>query len=123
MAGRPLAFLTSVPVDRVRGIGPRRVKRLTEAGIASVADLLLHVPRRYLDRSQIFDLSSVPLGEEVTVGGTVTSVRKRRISRNRTMIDAVISDGSNVLTGGLGNRALRQGRALPRPAPDEEPGH
>ncbi len=99
MAGRPLAFLTSVPVDRVRGIGPRRVKRLTEAGIASVADLLLHVPRRYLDRSQIFDLSSVPLGEEVTVGGTVTSVRKRRISRNRTMIDAVISDGSNVLTG------------------------
>jgi ATP-dependent DNA helicase RecG len=87
-----------VPTDMVKGIGPRTLKRLTEAGIASVTDLLLHVPRRYLDRSQLFDLSSVPLNEEVTVGGTVLSVRRRRISRNRTMIDAQITDGTNVLT-------------------------
>lgn len=75
------------------------MKKLAEAGIESVADLLLHVPRRYLDRSQMFDLSSVPLNEEVTVGGTVLSVRRRRISRNRTMIDADITDGTNVITG------------------------
>lgn len=98
MAGRSLAYLTGVPTDMVKGIGPRTLKRLTEAGIASVTDLLLHVPRRYLDRSQLFDLSSVPLNEEVTVGGTVLSVRRRRISRNRTMIDAQITDGTNVLT-------------------------
>lgn len=99
MAGRSLAFLSGVSTDLVKGIGPRSVKRLTDAGIASVADLLLHVPRRYLDRSQLFDLSSVPLNEEVTVGGTVLSVRKRRISKNRTMIDAQITDGTNVITG------------------------
>jgi len=98
MAGRSLAYLMGVPTDMVKGIGPRTLKRLTEAGIASVTDLLLHVPRRYLDRSQLFDLSSVPLNEEVTVGGTVLSVRRRRISRNRTMIDAQITDGTNVLT-------------------------
>ena len=98
MTGRSLAYLTGLPVDLVKGIGPRRLKQLSEAGIESVADLLLHVPRRYLDRSQLFDLSAVPLGEEVTVGGTVLSVRRRRISRNRTMIDAQISDGTNVMT-------------------------
>lgn len=87
-----------LPPDLVKGIGPRSVKRLSDAGIESVADLLLHVPRRYLDRSQLFDLSAVPLAEEVTVGGTVLSVRKRRISRNRTMIDAQITDGTNVMT-------------------------
>ena len=99
MAGRSLAFLSGVSTDLVKGIGPRSVKKLNDAGIASVADLLLHVPRRYLDRSQLFDLSAVPLNEEVTVGGTVLSVRKRRISRNRTMIDAQITDGTNVITG------------------------
>jgi ATP-dependent DNA helicase RecG len=47
----------------------------------------------------LFDLSSVPLNEEVTVGGTVLNVHKRRISRNRTMIDAEITDGTNVIKG------------------------
>ncbi len=98
MPGRPLSYLASIPTDAVKGIGPRTVKKLDGAGITSVADLLLHVPRRYLDRSQLFDLSSVPLGEEVTVGGTVKTVRRRRISRNRTMIDAVVTDGTNVIT-------------------------
>ncbi|MDX2343630.1 MAG: ATP-dependent DNA helicase RecG [Acidimicrobiia bacterium] len=99
MTGRSLAYLSGVSTDLVKGIGPRSVKKLNDAGIASVADLLLHVPRRYLDRSQLFDLSAVPLNEEVTVGGTVLNVRKRRISKNRTMIDAQITDGTNVITG------------------------
>jgi ATP-dependent DNA helicase RecG len=96
--GRPLAYLRSVPVDSVKGIGPKRAKKLTEAGIPSVADLLLHVPRRYLDRSQVFDLSDVPLDEEVTVGGRVTAYDRRRLARKRTMVTAVITDGTSVLT-------------------------
>lgn len=98
MPGRPLSYLATLPVEQVKGIGPASAKKLGKAGIHSVADLLLHVPRRYLDRSQLFDLSGVPLGEEVTVAGTVQSVRKRRISGGRTMIDAVIGDGTSVLT-------------------------
>jgi ATP-dependent DNA helicase RecG len=107
MAGRSLAYLMDVPTDMVKGIGPQTLKKLAAAGIVSVTDLLLHVPRRYLDRSQLFDLSAVPLNEEVTVGGTVISVRKRRISRNRTMIDAQITDGTNVITGVWFNPYLR----------------
>ncbi|MEA2003224.1 MAG: ATP-dependent DNA helicase RecG [Actinomycetota bacterium] len=99
MAGRSLAYLTGLSPDVAKGIGPRTLKKLAAGGIESVADLLLHVPRRYLDRSQLFDLSSVPLNEEVTVGGTVLNVHKRRISRNRTMIDAEITDGTNVIKG------------------------
>ena len=105
--GRPLSFLSTIPVDVVKGVGPRVAKKLADVGIASVADLLLHTPRRYIDRSQLFDLSSVPLSEEVTVGGTVRSVRRRRISRNRTMIDAVISDGSSILAAVWFNPYLR----------------
>ena len=96
-AGRSLAYLATLPTDLVKGIGPKSAKQLSEAGIESVADLLLHVPRRYLDRSQMFDLSNVPIGEEVTVAGTVQKTKTRRISRGRTMVEADISDGSNVL--------------------------
>ncbi|NIS30061.1 MAG: OB-fold nucleic acid binding domain-containing protein, partial [Actinobacteria bacterium] len=34
----------------------------------------------------------------MTVAGTVHKVRRRRISRGRTMIDAVVGDGSSYLT-------------------------
>jgi ATP-dependent DNA helicase RecG len=105
--GRPLAYLKSVPVDSVKGIGPKRVKKLAEAGIPSVADLLLHVPRRYLDRSQLFDLSDVPLGEEVTVGGTVLKVDQRRLPRRRLMTTAVITDGTSMLNAVWFNPYIR----------------
>ena len=96
--GRSLAYLATIPTDRVKGIGPKTARQLDEAGIHSVADLLLHVPRRYLDRSQMFDLSNVPLDEEVTVGGTVERVYERRLSRRRKMTQAVISDGTSQIT-------------------------
>ncbi|HEX9642917.1 MAG TPA: ATP-dependent DNA helicase RecG [Acidimicrobiia bacterium] len=95
--GRPLAYLASVPTDVVKGIGPKGARQLAGAGVNSVADLLLHAPRRYLDRSQVFDLSSVPLGEEVTVGGTVLEFEARQITRKKRMSDAVLSDGTNVV--------------------------
>ena len=97
MPGRPLSYLTTLPLDVVSGIGPVTMKRLNNAGLASVADLVLHVPRTYLDRSQLFDLAEVPLGEEVTVGGVVAKVEERRMSRNRKMTTAIIGDGTSVV--------------------------
>lgn len=92
--GRTLAYLADIPVDRVKGIGPASKGKLATEGVRSVADLLLTVPRRYLDRSQLADLATAPLDEVVTVGGTVTSFDKRRISRGRTMVEARVSDGT-----------------------------
>lgn len=92
---RTLSYFARVPVGDVGGIGKVAVKKLRTQGIETVADLLLTVPRRYLDRSQIFNIAAAPMGEEVTIGGTVTSFSKRRISRGRTMVEARVSDGTN----------------------------
>ena len=99
MAGRPLSYLASLPTDVVKGIGAAYSKKLAAAGIESVADLLLHAPRRYLDRSQKFDLAAVPLEEEVTVTGLVTKVNRVRLrgKGNRMMVDGFITDGTTVL--------------------------
>ncbi|MEA2024122.1 MAG: ATP-dependent DNA helicase RecG [Actinomycetota bacterium] len=96
-----------MPIDLVKNVGSSRAKRFTDEGIGSVGQLLFHVPRRYLDRSQLFDLSSVPIGEEVTVGGVVSRASKRRISKNRTMIEATISDGTSTLRAVWFNPYLR----------------
>jgi len=94
---RTLAYLAGIPVERVSGVGPTLLTKLESQGVRSVADLILTVPRRYLDRSQLFDLQAAPIGEEVTVAGTVSKVTKRHISRGRTMIEATVSDGTSVV--------------------------
>ncbi|NHZ70755.1 MAG: ATP-dependent DNA helicase RecG [Proteobacteria bacterium] len=91
---RTLAYLATIPVERLKGVGSVTTKKLHEQGIDSVADMLLTVPRRYLDRSHMARIDQVPIGEEVTLGGTVTSFSKRRISRGRTMTEARVSDGT-----------------------------
>ncbi|MEA2011433.1 MAG: ATP-dependent DNA helicase RecG [Actinomycetota bacterium] len=105
--GRSIAYLLDVPIDQVKNVGSGRAKRFTDEGIASVGQLLFHVPRRYLDRSQLFDLSSVPIGEEVTVGGVVSKASKRRISKKRTMVEATIGDGTSTLRAVWFNPYLR----------------
>lgn len=91
---RTLGYLAEIPVDKVKGVGTVSVKKLATEGIHSVADLLLTVPRRYLDRSRMSDLATTPEDEVVTVGGTVTSFTKRRISGGRSMVEARVSDGT-----------------------------
>jgi ATP-dependent DNA helicase RecG len=94
---RTLAYFARVPVVKVRGIGDVAERKLRTQGIESVADLLLTVPRRYLDRSQFFDIAAAPIGEEVTIGGTVTHFSKRRISRGKTMVEARVHDGTSTV--------------------------
>ncbi len=89
-----LSRLSSVDVGEVKGLGGKRSEGLRKAGIASVADLLHHVPRRYVDRSQKSSIAQVPIGSEVTIIGTVRSVNSRRPRRKLQIIEAVIEDDS-----------------------------
>lgn len=91
---RTLAYFADIPVEMINGIGQVSARKMATQGILSVADLLITAPRRYLDRSRIFAIDSAPIGEEVTIGGMVTSFSKRRISRRRTMVEARVSDGT-----------------------------
>ncbi|MFV2001302.1 MAG: ATP-dependent DNA helicase RecG [Acidimicrobiia bacterium] len=93
-AYRTLAYLCGIEVDRLTGVGAVTKRKLSEQKIDSIADLLLTVPKRYLDRSHMSQIAEAPIGEDVTVRGTVTSFSKRRISRGRTMVEARVSDGS-----------------------------
>jgi len=91
VSGRSLAYLSRVPVERVKGVGDRLGAKLREAGIGSVADLLFHFPRRHIDRSLVVPIARVPPGVEATVLGTVSRVTARRVRRGLSIVEVLIT--------------------------------
>jgi len=62
-----------IPVDRLKGVGPRLAERLASVGVTSVQDLLFHLPSRYQDRTHLTRLGELVAGTEALVEGTVTA--------------------------------------------------
>lgn len=85
-------------VRYTRGVGPGRAALLERLGIVSRGDLLLHLPRRYLDRRRITEISALEVGTEATVRGVVAVSGERRTRGGRKLFHAVIEDGTGRLT-------------------------
>ena len=103
-----LAYLSNIDVDNVSGLAGKRAASLRKAGIHSVADLLLHAPNRYIDRSRFVPLDQVPIGEEVTVLATVEKTTLRRVRRNLAIIESMLTDGRVQLKATWFNQTFRQ---------------
>lgn len=89
-----LTRLTEVGTEQVKLIGPKSATKLSDAGIRHVADLLHHVPHRYIDRSRKTPISRIPIGAQVTVIGEVQTIASRRPRGNLTIVEAVVADDS-----------------------------
>ncbi|GAA4345249.1 ATP-dependent DNA helicase RecG [Angustibacter luteus] len=86
-----------VPVGR--RVGAKAAAALEKQfGIRTVGQLLRHYPRRYLERGELTDLSSLALDEHVTVLAQVTEVTVHSM-RNRTgaRVQVRIGDGRGTL--------------------------
>ena len=103
-----LSRLAQIGTSEVKGLGGKRSSALAKAGIDSVADLLHHVPRRYIDRSIKSPIAQIPIGSEVTVIGEVRSVSMRRPRRNLAIIEALIADESATIKAVWFNQTFRK---------------
>lgn len=84
-----------IEVKFLKGVGPKKAEALNEIGITTIADLLYHFPRRYLDRSQLTPIAGVTIGAEVTVIG---KVRTHGLLRARKKFyEVLITDGTGSL--------------------------
>jgi len=109
------------PVETLKGIGPRNAGLLAQAGIRSVADLLLYLPRDYEDRSVLHTLAealtlprascvvkviahdSVGWGRRRTLKVYVEdkTARAALVCFNRNFLERVLAPGKTFLLTGV----------------------
>jgi ATP-dependent DNA helicase RecG len=131
----PVSSRSILPVQFLRGIGPKKGEALRAVGIREVRDLFFHVPRRYLDRTAIVTIAEIrsrppvpsgpgffPEGDsdprrDVTVVGEVRSFRVLGAGRGGRFV-LVLADATGsmqcVWFGGLQywRRAFQIGERL-----------
>ena len=108
MAPLTLRELDGIGVDRLRGVGERKLAALESIGISSVLDLLTFYPRRWVDRTNEARVSDLEPGKEALVLVAVRSVTKRMTKNRKTMVTAVVGDGSGRLTITFFNQPWRE---------------
>jgi ATP-dependent DNA helicase RecG len=89
----------SLPLSRLKGIGPKRAALLARKGIHTVLDLLFFTPIRYEDRRRITSLCHAEEGgEPVLVRGRVLDGREDRFFPSRKRVYRIhLQDGNEIL--------------------------
>ena len=93
MKGR---LLDAIPLSSLTGVGAAQSSKLAKIGLVNVQDLLLHLPLRYEDRTQLYTIADLLPGIYATVEGEVLNCNVT--FGGRRMMTCQISDGSGILT-------------------------
>lgn len=82
----------------IRGVGPRRAEQFKKFGIATVEDLLYHLPFRYEDRRTVSKIRELHVGETASVIGEIQHLAERHVGRlRRRILEGVLRDETGLL--------------------------
>ena len=80
-------------LSSLRGVGPARIRDLEEAGIRTLHDLALYLPREYRDLTRVAPLHDVAAGETCAVRATVVAPASLAFVRGLSVTRVTVSDG------------------------------
>ena len=103
-----LRDLDAIGVERIKGVGEKKLASLHDVGVDTVLDLLTTYPRRWVDRTNEAHVSDLLPGQEALVLVSVRSVTKRAMRNRRTMVNVVVGDGSGRLQVVFFNQPWRE---------------
>jgi ATP-dependent DNA helicase RecG len=102
----PRPAVLDAPVTKLKGAGPKLAAAAAEMGIASLGDLLRHLPHGYRDRAEPVGLAELKLGEQATVEVEVSTAKVRPTRRRRlTILEAEVFDATGKARAVWFNRA------------------
>ncbi|PJC91687.1 ATP-dependent DNA helicase RecG [Aeromonas lusitana] len=88
--------LDKISLDSLKGVGSKMLEKLERLGLATVQDLLFHLPLRYEDRTQVWPIGDLPPGLHGAVEGEIQDTQL--VMGRRRMLVCRISDGTGSLT-------------------------
>ncbi|MGL6537528.1 ATP-dependent DNA helicase RecG [Aeromonas hydrophila] len=88
--------LDKISLDSLKGVGSKMQEKLERLGLATVQDLLFHLPLRYEDRTQVWPIGDLPPGLHGAVEGEIQDAQL--VMGRRRMLVCRISDGTGTLT-------------------------
>ena len=96
-----------MPLQFLKGVGPRKAADLKKAGLHTVEDLLFRFPRRYEDRSRLQTIISLKPGQTAAVSGVVLSAGLAHTRRpGFRLFSALIQDDSGQVQAVWPNQAF-----------------
>lgn len=108
--------LDKISLDSLKGVGSKMLEKLERLGLATVQDLLFHLPLRYEDRTQVWPIGDLPPGLHGAVEGEIQDTQL--VMGRRRMLVCRLSDGTGTLTLRFFNftaaqkNSLAQGRLM-----------
>ena len=84
-------------ISRLKYVSGAREEALRRLDIETVGDLLLRIPRRYLDFTHAYTVEMAPLGQVCTVVGTVDRVVTKRPRPRMTVTEVYIADETGIM--------------------------
>ena len=85
------------PLTQIKGIGPARVKAFEAAGIRSVRELVMFLPKEYRDLDDVTALCDLKPGDTAAVRVKVAGEATLRYARKLTIVKVYVTDGTETL--------------------------
>ena len=93
-------------LDQIKGVGPKTAEQLRAAGLATVGDILLFLPRKHEDFTNVSTIANLAPGK-VTIKARCESISTRPVRRGLRLTTAVLADETGKLNAVWFNQPYR----------------
>ncbi|MDQ6981958.1 MAG: ATP-dependent DNA helicase RecG [Mariprofundus sp.] len=93
---QPMYDLFVRPLTAIPGIGVALEKRLMARGVSCLGDLLLHLPKDYIDDRHIQSIDQLTEGVSARICGRILSRHARGFGRNRQVILTLVDNSGKI---------------------------
>ncbi len=87
----------NLPIQYLKGIGPKKAVLLQKLGIFTVKDALYYLPTQYEDRRNKKNIVEIRPNEAVSIEGKIFQINELKPRPNLSIIEVIISDGTGFI--------------------------